>query len=84
MSLYNFIKIALIVLIISETRAYAYTDPGSGALLWQLLVGAALGLLFYFRKIMYWVRTRVSGVKNSSAVKANDAEEQDIGATESR
>ena len=84
MSLQNFIKIALIVLIISETRAYAYTDPGSGALLWQLLVGAALGLLFYFRKIMYWVRTRVSGGKNSSAVKATDAEEQDIGATGSR
>ena len=84
MSLHNFIKIALIVLIISETRAYAYTDPGSGALLWQLLVGAALGLLFYFRKIMYWVRTRVIGVKNSSAVKANDADERDIGATESR
>lgn len=81
MSFRSYVKIALIVLIISETRAYAYTDPGSGALLWQLLVGAALGLLFYFRKIMYWVRTRVSKVKHTSSVKGTAPEEQDMGAT---
>jgi ABC-type thiamine transport system substrate-binding protein len=30
--------------------AQAYTDPGSGLLLWQILVAGAVGLLFYFRK----------------------------------
>ena len=84
MSLSNFIKFVLIVLIISESRAHAYTDPGSGALLWQLLVGAALGMLFYFRKITYWVRTRVNRVKNSPPVKGQASEGQDIGATGSK
>ena len=26
-----------------------YADPGSGALIWQLIVGALVGLAFYFR-----------------------------------
>jgi hypothetical protein len=33
------------------TPAYAYTDPGSGLLLWQLLVSAVFGAAFYFRKM---------------------------------
>lgn len=32
-----------------RTLAYLYTDPGSGALLWQLLVAAFIGALFYAR-----------------------------------
>ncbi len=28
----------------------AYIDPGSGALLWQMLVAAAVGVLFYVKK----------------------------------
>jgi hypothetical protein len=27
-----------------------YTDPGSGALLWQVLAAGAVGALFYVRK----------------------------------
>lgn len=26
-----------------------YVDPGSGALIWQMLAAAAVGVLFYFR-----------------------------------
>jgi hypothetical protein len=26
-----------------------YTDPGTGAMIWQLLVAAGLGTAFYFR-----------------------------------
>ena len=29
---------------------HAYTDPGSGLLLWQSLVGGFIGLSFLFRK----------------------------------
>lgn len=29
--------------------AFLYTDPGSGALLWQLVVAAVFGALFYAR-----------------------------------
>jgi hypothetical protein len=32
-----------------------YIDPGTGAALWQLLAAAALGGLFYFRKIKAWI-----------------------------
>ena len=33
-----------------------YTDPGSGAMIWQLLVAAGLGAAFYFRH--YFSRAR--------------------------
>jgi hypothetical protein len=35
-----------------------YADPGSGALLWQMLVAAVLGALFYWRKIVAWFRKK--------------------------
>ncbi len=46
---------ALVValLLLTEPRAYAYTDPGSGALLWQALVAALVGAGFYFRKFLF-------------------------------
>jgi hypothetical protein len=35
-----------------RTLALLYTDPGSGALLWQLLLAAFFGALFYARLLM--------------------------------
>ena len=32
-----------------------YADPGSGALLWQLIGSFFIGLLFYFRRIAAWI-----------------------------
>jgi hypothetical protein len=32
-----------------RTLAFLYTDPGSGALLWQLMLAAIFGALFYGR-----------------------------------
>jgi hypothetical protein len=32
-----------------------YADPGSGALIWQLLVAAFIGSMFYFRRIKDWL-----------------------------
>lgn len=29
---------------------FAYVDPGSGQLLWQMLVAAGVGTLFYFKR----------------------------------
>ena len=37
-----------------EREAWAYTDPGSGALLWQMLAAAFFGLAFYLRKLKNW------------------------------
>lgn len=41
------------LVLLTEPRAYAYTDPGSGALLWQALVAAFIGAGFYFRKFLF-------------------------------
>jgi len=45
--------LAVVFLLLTEPRAYAYTDPGSGALLWQALVAAFVGAAFYFRKFLF-------------------------------
>ena len=45
--------LAGILVLVTEPRAYAYTDPGSGALLWQALVAAFVGAGFYFRKFLF-------------------------------
>jgi hypothetical protein len=40
-----------------------YTDPGTGAMIWQLLVAAGLGAAFYFRHYVNRVRTLLSAKK---------------------
>lgn len=44
-------------LICLEGQAWAYTDPGSGALIWQGVVAACVGLAFSFRRLITWVRS---------------------------
>ncbi len=51
--------LALILLSFATERpAAAYTDPGSGALIWQMLVAGFVGAMFYFRKFTSWFRAR--------------------------
>lgn len=49
--------LVLIILIATQTRVHAYTDPGSGTLIWQMILAASFGLAFYLRKIISWFRT---------------------------
>ena len=42
----------------TEREARAYTDPGTGALIWQMLVAGVVGVGFYFRRITTWFRNR--------------------------
>jgi hypothetical protein len=44
----------------SKTVLLMYTDPGSGAMIWQLLVAAGLGAAFYFRHYFSKVRELVA------------------------
>jgi hypothetical protein len=55
------------VLVAAERPAYGYTDPGTGALLWQMLLAAFVGLGFYFRRIVAWMkhRKRASNIENA-------------------
>lgn len=56
--------ILLLVIIPLTSTAYAYTDPGSGMLLWQMLVSAAVGGLFYFRKTISALREKFKSNKD--------------------
>ncbi len=47
-----------LVMFATEREARAYTDPGSGALIWQMLVAGLVGVSFYFRRITAWFRNR--------------------------
>jgi hypothetical protein len=50
----------VLILAITEQDAYAYTDPGSGALIWQLTVSALVGAGFWARKFLWAVFKRSS------------------------
>lgn len=55
----DFTKPAVLLIVAafaSETEACGYTDPGSGALIWQLLVAGFVGSMFYVRRILSWLR----------------------------
>ena len=60
-----FLMSSVICLIIT-TDAYAYVDPGSGALLWQALLAAFFGATFYARTIVRYVKEWLNGRKRSS------------------
>lgn len=68
----------LAVLVATEKPAYAYVDPGSGALIWQIAVSALVGAAFYFRKFI----TRILGKddkteKNDGGVLENESDTPD-------
>jgi len=53
----------LCLLFLLEQPVYAYIDPGAGSLMWQLVVAAFVGLLFYWRKFWSFFRIRRKGDK---------------------
>ena len=46
--------LVLLLLVAAERPAYGYVDPGTGALIWQGLIAAAVGVSFRFRRILNW------------------------------
>ncbi len=57
-----------------------YADPGSGVLIWQLLLAIFFGGTFYFTKIRHWATAKIRLERNnlqqenagdSSAAKSN-------------
>ena len=53
-----------LALAIAPAPAHAYTDPGSGALIWQGLMAAGVGALFYVRRFVQALRRRRGGEDN--------------------
>lgn len=56
-----------------------YTDPGAGALLWQLLLASLVGGAFYGRLLVRRVKARIAGLR-----KADSAYEVSLGAEHPR
>ena len=44
-----------------------YTDPGTGALLWQLMVASLIGGAFYARRVMRLVKSRLGGRRRNDS-----------------
>ena len=36
-----------------------YTDPGTGTLIWQLLLAIGVGASFYFRRAFTWLKNKI-------------------------
>ena len=52
------VGVLLLLLICAERPAQAYADPGSGAMLVQILAAAFVGASFYMRKLVRWFRPK--------------------------
>ena len=55
----NALRLLPLLLLLSfgtEREARAYTDPGSGMLIWQMLVAGFVGVMFYFRRLTSWFK----------------------------
>jgi hypothetical protein len=52
------------LLVSTERKASAYTDPGTGTLMWQMLAAGFVGAMFYFRKFTSWLKSRNTEDKN--------------------
>lgn len=73
------IRILLIcvgVLIVAQAPVYAYTDPGSGTLILQMLLAACFGAMFYLRRMIRWVRHLRQGRANTTPSEPIGAEKE--------
>jgi hypothetical protein len=52
------VLLLVLAMFATEREALAYTDPGSGALIWQMAVAGLVGVSYYFRRITTWFKNR--------------------------
>ena len=45
-----------------------YADPGSGVLIWQLLLAIFFGATFYFSKLRHWATAKLRPERHSETV----------------
>jgi hypothetical protein len=48
---YRIVRLTLVFMLGGTLELQAYTDPGTGALLWQLVVAGFVGGIFYVRRL---------------------------------
>jgi len=49
-----------------------YADPGSGVLIWQLLLALFFGATFYFTKLRHWAISKLRPQQNSQGSADNE------------
>jgi hypothetical protein len=49
---------ASLIVIGTCSNALAYTDPGSGLLIWQMLCAALVGVIFQYNKIITFIKLK--------------------------
>jgi hypothetical protein len=59
-----------------HTLAFLYSDPGSGALIWQLLVASFVGGLFYIRSFIRRIAAMMSGRRSGEKLDQQAAVDQ--------
>lgn len=64
--------------------AFLYTDPGSGALIWQLLVASFVGILFYVRTFIRRITAMMSGRRSNEESIQQAAVDRDDSTTPNR
>ena len=47
-----------------------YADPGSGVLIWQLLLALFFGATFYFSKLRHWAAAKLRSERHGETKKA--------------
>jgi hypothetical protein len=47
-----------------------YADPGSGILIWQLLLALFFGTTFFFTKLRHWVASKLRPNHDNETLKA--------------
>lgn len=52
------LPILVCLLLVAESQAKAYVDPGSGAAYYQIFLIGAVGLLFRVKRLAAWFKAR--------------------------
>jgi hypothetical protein len=59
MRLLRYVLILVVLLTLAEAPLCAYTDPGSGIMVWQILIAGAVGGLFQLRRLTNWITIKL-------------------------
>jgi len=79
--------LALILSLTFAARAHAYTDPGTGTLIWQMLLAASFSFMFYARRLFAWVRglrNRKDTTVSQEALRSSESDDASNEAVERR
>jgi hypothetical protein len=74
-AIFRLLLLSIAAGVFAERDACAYTDPGSGALLWQMMLAALFGSMFYVRRFINWFNSRKgkTAIRNpQSEIRNND------------